>query len=233
MTKVTSRRSSAHLEFAITPPFFDWQIVPPKFFQMVNSALSLENSGSANDFSVVPANNLGEVAANYKIFGGTSNVTLHADRLLIDFPNLIPGDVPIALSIIEKLYTRFLETFQGHQYKTIRVVSTEHAEIVEDGTIVSNYLSRYAIPAMDEVFGEENAVHRPGVRFSAVSNDTTWKSVCTVDESELLSNGLFLSGDITFLKVADGEDFQTLLEQHRRIADACSSTLGLRWEDAS
>ena len=233
MVKVTSRRSSTTLDIAIAPPFFNWNVVPPKFFEMVHGTLSPKYLITANDFSVVSGNSLGEVAAKYNIFGGPSSVTLHAERLYMDFSTLFPDDVSIVLDIMEQLYTGFHKTFPDRQCETIQAAVGEHVEII-DGTAVSDYLSRYAIPATHKTSGERNIVFTPGSLFVAVDNDATWRLGCKVEKSELLENGLYLHINITFLKVAEayGNDFQILLDRYRGIVDACSSTLDLDWEGA-
>lgn len=59
---------------------------------MIHDVLSDEIAVNPGDFSAVPANNLGELAARYSIFGGPSNIALHSDRLSMEFPVLLPGD---------------------------------------------------------------------------------------------------------------------------------------------
>ena len=149
MIKVASRRSSARVNITISPPIFDWNRVASRFFAMIHDALSDEAAVNPSDFSAVPASNLGEVVARYSIFGGPSNISLHSDRLSMEFPVLLPEDSDLVQRIVEHVFAVFPQAFPDHHYVTVQAHLADHLDFL-DGTAVTDYLARYAIPSVGQ-----------------------------------------------------------------------------------
>ena len=230
MIKVESRRSSARVNITISPPIFDWNRVPSRFFAMIHSVLSDKIAMNPSDFSGVPANNLGEIVARYSIFGGASNIALHSDRLLMEFPVLSPGDSGLVQRIVGHVFEVFRQAFPDHRYVTVQASFADHVYIL-DGNAVTDYLARYAIPSVDSAFGEGNTMHLPGVRFGVVDAAAAWDARCVVEKSDFLPNGLYVGLDLTFRQVDERDSsFQHLFNLYKTIAGCCSTALELDWE---
>lgn len=227
MFKVRQQQASALLNIVFSPPFFSWNGVEARFFQMVHDALQPLIMVKPEDFAIAPATNLGEVSARYSIFGGASTVSLFANRLTMNFPKLSREDTPLIQSIVGALDTGFTERFQEQQYNTMQVVSAEHATIDCAGG-AADYLVRYAVPSASRL---NNTVLTPGAHFGLGDKDAAWRALCTVEKSEILEDGLFLKFDVTFLKVPEG-GFDDRLQRYRQVIDTCLSALELESDDA-
>ena len=231
MLKVRSAKSSVVINIGFVSPFFEWQGVSARFFEMIHNALSTKIVINACDFTAMGENSLGDVVAKYNIFGGPSFVALSAEKLSMEFPNVLSGEYDLAMQIIGPVESSFPNTFPECQYATIQSIFYEHVEVV-DGGVAADYLSRYAIPSADKVFGEIGAVHAPNGRFAVVGSDATWRALCSVERSESLENALFLNFDLTLFKVNTSDSFDNKLNRVNAIATACAAALDLEWDRA-
>ena len=229
MFYVSPRRESVRLDISIDPPIFDWNRGPSKFFAMLHGTLGPELNVEPGNFTVVPANNLGEVVARYNVFGGNSSVSLHAAKLSMDFPTLLPQEGTLVQDILSKVDRGFRNAFSGHRYATIQVMRSVHAEFLQDGA-VSEYLSRFVNPSVDKVFGLAGAVTVPGIRFGVIDSSGRWRVWCQAERSESLDSGLFVILDVMFLKLDANDDFDVLLEQYSKVVDSCTTALELEWK---
>ncbi|MCY4463499.1 MAG: hypothetical protein OXC26_24365 [Albidovulum sp.] len=233
MIKVASRRSSVRVNITISPPIFDWNGVASRFFAMIHDALSDKINVNLSNYGTVPAINLGEVVARYSIFSGQSNIALYSDRLSMEFPVLLSEDSDLAQLIVEHVFVAFREAFPDHRYVTVHANLADHLEILDENA-VTDYLTRYAIPSVDSVFGEGNAVHLPGVRFGVVDAAAAWDARCIIERSDFLPNGLYVCLDLIFGKVGEKDSsYQYLFNLYKTIASRCSIALELDWKNGA
>ena len=204
-------------------PLLDWNGVAPRFFEMLHEALTPEFIVNPREFSVTTGNSLGDVAAKYKIFGTQNSINLYADRLTIDLLDLLSGDYQVVLPIIRALDSSFSLKFPECQPKTIDSIFYEQIELVD--TTVTDYLARYAIPKVDDVFGKIGNVHIPSGRFVAMDSNTTWHLLCNVERSDSLPEGLFLHLEIRLLKLNANDSFDHKLERIKQIFTMCLLSL--------
>lgn len=228
MLKVTSQRIFGRVNINLSPVFFDWQGVAPKFFAMVHDALSDDIAMGAGDFSVFASNNLGEVVARYNIFGGPNNVALNADRLSMEFPNLVPEDSETVLNIVGKIVSSFRQSFPDHKFASVQAGVSGHGAI-PDEVVVTDYLARYAIESPNSAFGDVGTVLLPGARFGVSAADGTWRAYCTLEQSRILANGLFADFNMDFSSVDDGEEFQHWFDRLVSVREGCMGVLDLEW----
>ncbi|MDE0302622.1 MAG: hypothetical protein OXJ38_05360 [Gammaproteobacteria bacterium] len=229
MDKITPARSGVSVVVTFESPFFDWHGVTARFFEMVHSALSSKISIEPSNFSVANGNSLGDVMARFNVFGGTSSITISAEKLSLDFPNLLPGESDLAYEIIRSVESGFLKEFRECRYSTIRHMSYKHVELYQDGPI-SMYLQRYAIPSVSELCNNTDIVHMPTGRFTLTDSNATWRALCSIERSEVLENGLFLYSEVALMGVNMNETFDAHLERILNIVSICESAFELEWE---
>lgn len=228
MPKVAWQRISGRVNITLCPLFFDWNGVAPKFFAMIHNVLSDDIAINPGDFSAVASNNLAEVVAQYDIFGGNSNISLRSDRLSMEFPTLVPGDEKLVLPILEKVATAFRQTFPGHRFMTVQVGLFQHGAIPEDVS-VTEYLARHGTVVADSAFGDLETVHQAAVRFGTRAADGTWRANCTLEQSGILPNGLFMDLDVVFPNMDEDSGFQDWVENFLVVAGGYMSALELEW----
>ena len=142
----------------------------------------------------------------------------------------MPEDGTLVQKILARVDSGFREAFVGHQYTTIQVMRSAHAEFLHDEA-VSEYLSRFAIPTVDRVFGPEGAILMPGIRFGVIERNGSWRAWCHAEKSESLENGLFVLLDVRFPVLDANDEFNVLLERYSRVFESCTLALGLEWKD--
>ena len=232
MIQVRSANTSIFVNAAFAPPLFEWQGVAARFFEMVHSALTPSFTVNPRDFSARTGSSLDEVWARYNIFGGSSAVVLSAEKLSIEFPNVLPTEYEIVLRIIGQMDTSFSVKFPDRQYTSIQATVFEHAQIIAGGS-PAEYLYKYAIPSVNKLCEDIGAVQVPSGQFSIMGNDGTWRASCLVEKSEHVQNGLFLHFDIALLSLGQNEPFDSKFGRINNISNACMTSLGLERENAS
>src|SRR4029077_20812031 len=104
-------QSNIRADALFTRPILAWEHVSSRFFVMVRDALGGKTNPSVAEFSVEPANVLAEIRARYRLFGGAASIFIQADRLVFDFPNLVPADYPIVSDVIAAIHDAFPKAF--------------------------------------------------------------------------------------------------------------------------
>ncbi len=212
----------------VSPVFFDWQGVAPKFFAMIHNALSKDIHIDPGDFNALASNNLGEVVARYNVFGGSKNVALYADRISMDFPNLAPEDSGMVQNIVGKIVSAFRQTFPDHNYASVQASMHSHGTIPDD-MAVTDYLAQYAILRSGNAFGDAGMGVLPGARFDVLAPDHTWRATCTLEQSQRFNNGLYAGIYMDFFSVDEGHDFGYWLDRLVSVWEGSMGVLDLEW----
>ena len=230
MVKIRSSKITVYVDFDFSPIIFEWHNVPGRFFEMIESALvPILGISNPNNFAVQPSDFIGEVAARYNIFGGSNSVSLLANKLTAEFPNVSPGDTELIIKILGAVYSGFCEKFSERQCSVVRVRLYEHANII-DGSKSMDYLSRYSIPIENSELDELDLEIQPTGRFLVNSNVGGWSAVCMVEISDILKNTLFLEFEPTF-NIENDDTFDTILERFNCSFNNCLSILNLQHVD--
>lgn len=227
MIKVKSERILLAVNFKFASPLYNWNVIPTRFFEMVHSALTPDFAISSKDFSNIPSHSLADVAVKFNLFGGPNSVELSADNLSFKFENLLPNEIHLALQIIEKIDSGFLESFPNCQISTIQVTSFVHATIV-NGASITDYLNQFTIQSVEKVCSQTGADHMPIGKF--IIRDTEWFAICSVEKSEIFENALFLNWDVQLLNVSETDNFQEKLNRFSNCISTCALALNLEPE---
>lgn len=216
------------MNFEFSPPIFQWQEVPGRFFEMVHSALGPELiDKNLRNFIVEPANSLGDAVAKFFIFGGPSSVTLAADKLSVELPTIFQNDTELVVKIVEGMYSGFHDKFSECRCSRVRITMYDHAEVT-DGNSPTDYLGRFSVPLQSPALNDINVKVQPNPGVSIISEDESWNAACTVESSEVATNALFINLVIS-LNVSEIEPFHSLLERYKRAGKTCLSILELRY----
>ena len=226
MVGVRAARASAYLRVAFARPMFDWQNTSRQFFEAIYDTLSPMLTVTADDFSVRVSNSLNEVAARYDLFGGPSAVVLTAKDLSFEFPDLVPSDYGLAARIAESVEQRLHSEFPECGRSSMRLTLNEHLNVLAPGN-ADDYLSRYAIPSVESVFAQRPDLQQYGAVFSATDAERQWQARCLVERSEALDDALFLTRDVTLLRVDEAAATASGLALIWEVIDTCAGALDL------
>jgi hypothetical protein len=120
-------------------------------------------------------------------------VSLFADKLTIDFPNLLPGDVGQLLKIV---HDSFAAEFKQVSYGRVDMQSGSHLEVLPPDT-VKEVLAHYQIKGLDEIFRAAGAVTEPGIKFAAKSSNPPWSYSLLVERSLLNAGALYAFASVS------------------------------------
>jgi hypothetical protein len=172
-------------------PIINWTEVAPKFFDMILTSVGARIPVLVNQFSTSTTGRVSDFFARYSIYGGNSTITLFPDKLVFDFPQLNPPDVPLVGDLLRTVHDALSADFLQASYSRIDIQVGEHLELVPPST-VTEFLNRYRIKGLDEVFVQAEAVVEPAVRFSAKSSKPPWSCTLMVEQSLMNAAAIFL-----------------------------------------
>jgi hypothetical protein len=198
-------------------------------YDVLGTRLNIQPS----ELSVTPATNFAEARARYSVYGGSSSVSLFADRIAFDFPGLVSSDVSIMHEIMAAIYDSFPRAFPEVSPARIEAQDYAHLDIGTQEAVAA-FLNKYRVSAVEATFGNDMPViSTPSVRYSIVAQDGTWKSIVSVETSQLSTTALFCTISTSLLKLPDRPNFITTLSRFQAITLRALASLDLEPENAA
>jgi hypothetical protein len=229
--KFTPLRSGFRADALFTRPILDWEHVSSRFFAMVHDALAGKTNPSVADFSVNPASVLGEARARYRLFGGATSISIQADRLAFDFPNLLPADYPIVFDVIAAIHDAFPKSFPELKCERVEAQSVDHLDLVENGA-VERFLGRYEIATTDNAFPSP-VVMQPGLKFTVVAEDQSWQCTLLAERSLLSATALFVTLNMSIGALSDVPSYSDKMARITAVTNSVLRFIGLESVDAA
>jgi hypothetical protein len=230
--KSKSLRTNVHCQLPFKRPILEFGNTPGRFFSMMYDCLAGKIQVNTSDFSVRTGNTLGEVQAKYNVFGGITSVSMHADRLVFDFPNLVPNDFPVVRQIIEATHDAFPKVFAELDYERADIQSSEHLEVMHE-TNVQELLARYEMKSVSAVFGKGRVVQWPAAKFELISEDQRWQCTCTIERSLLKATAVFVALVISLRKLTSQSPFVEKATLVQEVSRSCLAVFGLETDDVA
>jgi hypothetical protein len=233
LLKVKSLREASRVKLYFTEPILDWREVHTRFFQMVHKGFQGKLPVHASELSGVPgAATIGDLRARWSIYGGSSSVTLFADRLEFDFPALAPSDYPLAWDILRTIHDLLPATLERWQYDKIESSAFEHLEIPAH-VGVADYLERFMRSEINAAFADTDVVAQPGIKFRLSSQIGSWDCELVMEKSLFNAAAIFIVRNVTMYKVDATASFENKVMRGQDIARRCLAALGLEHDNAT
>ena len=221
-------RENLSVTFELSPFITGWPSAKERFI----TAISREFSGllpvRPHDFSSSSTGELGEAYCKYRIFGGRSTIVLNPDTLQLNFVDFIENDNEIVIETIRRSLDMLSKDIGSYARNHFYLISDRHVVIVNDER-AEVYLNQFALEQPADIAGKEETVeYQPSVKIILSDKDRSWTLRRTVEKSELLDNGLFVS---THISVSSSEvtPFETQKELVERIYDLADQSVGLKY----
>ena len=225
-------RTGIRADALFTRPILEWEEhVNSRFFAMVYDALAGKTNPSVAEFSVDVANVLGEARARYHLFGGGTSISIQADRLTFDFPNLVPADYTIVYDVIAAIHDAFPKWFPELQYERVETQSLEHLDLVENGAL-ERFLHRYEIATSDTTFPSP-VVMQPGLKFTVVAQDQSWQCALFAERSLLSATALFVVLNMSFRGLSNSPSYSDKMTRITAVTNSVLRLIGLEHVDAA
>jgi hypothetical protein len=233
VTRITSTllRTNLHYQLPFRRPIFDFSNFGAAFFSMIRDGLVGKYVVNASDFSLRSGNNLGEFQYKYNLFGGAASVTLTAEKLLFDFPNVTPVDGPVIMSVIQTIHDAFPVTFPNLGYDNVEAQAYSHYD-VGDVAAVDKLLSRFLLPDVEKRPELGGVIQRPFGRLELTAEDQSWQCSTSIERSLLASTAVFVGSSLIMRKMNENVPFADKIAMGQKITSACLGVLGLELKRA-
>lgn len=234
MTKVKFEplRENLHVQLYFSRPIFDWLGLPAQFFNMVYSLLGERLNIQPGEFSGVSTNTLGEACAKFNIYGGSTSVSLFANRVAFDFPNLTAQDLPIVHEVMGTIHDGFHSYFPEIEQGKVELQDYAHLDVGELSA-VDTILEKYRIAAVDEAFGADIPVlNTPSAKFLVTAKDGAWQSAVTVEKSQLSATAIFALASISIRKMPPNQKYLEKAAFVNEITKRCLAAVNLESANA-
>jgi hypothetical protein len=163
----------------------------PKYFDMIFTSVGARIPVLVNQFSASAPNRISDMYARYNIYGGASSITLFPEKLVFDFPQLLPPDIPLVRDLLRIVHDEFAANFPQAVYERIDMQTSDHIELLPPNT-VSGFLAPYQIKSVTQAFEEVDAVVEPAIRFAAKSSTPPWTCTMMAEQSLMNAAALFI-----------------------------------------
>jgi hypothetical protein len=191
-----SLRASTHVQVILATPILDWQGISGRFFRMIYDTLKGKLNITPGDFSLSDGRVLNEIRAKYSLFSGPTSISLYADRLAFDFPNLAPMDYPIATDVVASVHDAFPRSFSEMTYNRVDVQSYEHLDLSSEEA-VARFLERFKMSGVESFF-DFPVVQVPTFRLAVEAQDGSWQcGLLNLERSLFSSEALFVAATVS------------------------------------
>jgi hypothetical protein len=174
-----------NIQLTFVRPILDWDGLMPKYFNMILTSVGDRIPVLASQFSASVPGKISDTYARYNIYGGASSITLFPEKLVFDFPQLLPPDIPLVRDLLRIVHDAFAADFSQAIYGRVDLQISEHIELLPPST-VAGFLAPYQIKNVAKAFAEVEAVVEPAIRFAA-KNSKPPRTYATMAEQSLLN----------------------------------------------
>jgi hypothetical protein len=218
-------RSSIRADALFTRPILEWERVNSRFFAMVHDALAGKTNPSVAEFSVETAAVLAGVRARYRLFGGATSIVIQPDRLVFDFPTLVPSDYLIVSDVIATIHDALPKAFPELNYDRLEAQSAEHLDLVETGA-VERFLGQYEIALTENAFPAP-VVMQPGLKFTVVAQDQSWQCALIAERSILNATALFVMLNLSIRNLDNAPSYSDKVARITTVTNSVMRFIGL------
>jgi hypothetical protein len=206
-------------------PIFDWTGVMQSFFDLIFKRVGARIPVNVNEFSTYAPGKLSEMNARYNVYGGPSSVSLFADRLTIDFPNLVPADIPLVGELLKIVHDGFAVEFKQVSYSRVDIQSGAHMEVLPPDS-VKDVLARYRIKSVEDTFREAGAVTEAAIKFTAKSSSPPWSYSFVAEQSLLNAAAVYVFSSTSLTDAKAVPTFEEKLRLTAYIAGLALKSFG-------
>lgn len=233
MLKVRSLRDTLRVTFEFSKPILEWRDIHSRFFKMIKEGFAGKIAVQLSELSATPgASTMADLRARWAIYGGSSSVTLFADRLEFDFPVLIPSDRELVWTILRTIHDLLPTTLDNWQYNRIESRAFEHLEIPQT-TSVSTYLKRFEQMPVAAAFHGEQSVFEYGAKFKVASQNGDWSCDVSVEKSMFNAAAVFVTRNMSVGIANPHESFDAKAFRFQILSQRCLAALGLENANAA
>ena len=228
--RVRQHGASITVQFKLKRFVADWPTAQQRFIGGIADRFSNWVPLGPQNFSVTPAFSLGDLRCRCQIFGDACSIELTPDALRLSFTNVKPQDRPVVMRTI-RVCSEWLSSVLGDHGRDWLVFDTAaHLQALEDGA-ADAYLGQFiSAEIADAAKSESDVKYLPSTRMNLSDENGGWVLRRTVEKSEAVENGVFVSTTVHIASPDPASFEEQLLDRADRLADRF---VGLQCEDMS
>ena len=225
---VKTDRENLSAKFNLSPFVTDWDAARRTFVTCIADAFREPLNPRPEDFSTASPTELGEAWCKYRMFGGASTIVLRADSIAITFSNIVRTDYGLIGEILRRAVETLLPKIGGYNEHSYHVSTSQHVAPVNGR--VDGYLSSHAGAKIKSAASETEMKFQPCIAFSLKTSDGFRVLRRTIEQSEVLENGLFIA-DHVFVRRPELTKFDDELQWMVRLSSTADRVAGLKEQE--
>lgn len=225
---VQADREDLSAKFNLSPFITEWEVARQTFITCIADAFREPLNPRPEDFSAASPSELGEAWCKYRMFGGSSSIVLRADSIEITFSNIVRADYALIGEILRRTVETLLPKIGGYDEHSCHFSTRQHVAAVNSR--VDEYLAGHASAKIKSRANEAEIELHPCIAFSLKTNDGFRVLRRTIEQSEVLENGLFVA-DHVFVRRPEPTRFENELQWMVRLSNAADRVAGIKEQE--
>lgn len=221
-----------NIQLTFVRPILNWDGLMPKYFDMIFTSVGARVPVLVGQFSASVPSKVSDIYARYNIYGGASSITLFPEKLVFDFPQLLPPDMPLVRDLLRIVHDTFATDFPQATYERIDMQASSHVELLPPDT-VTEFLAPHLIKSLGHTFAEMEAVVAPAIRFSAKSSKPPWTCTMMIEQSLMNVAALYIWETISMTQASAVPTFDDKFQLFAHIGAQAMKAFNLEHVDVA
>ena len=223
-------RDEVSFTFHLSPFISDWEGAKQTFVSCITRDFGdILRRALPRDFNTSLSSEPGEARCTYRMYGGSSTMTLRPDSLQFIFPNLLDTDYPVVNEIVRRGTAVLLTKLDGYERHEYSLTTNRH--LVPLAGIAEAYLAQFSSDEMaNAATAEPGMRYRPSASFTLVGSTDEYRVLRrSVEQSEVLANGLFVTTHI-FVSASGLSSFEDELQWINWVCRIADQAVGITYQ---
>ena len=221
-------KESLSARFSLSAFVTDWEAARKAFIASVAETFREPLNPRPEDFSAAFPTELAEAWCKYRIFGGSSTIVLRADSLEINFANIVRPDYAIVAEVLRRSADELLPALGSYVEHSYHVSTNQHAAVINGSS--EQYLAHHASANVEIPEPKWAVEFRPCIGFTLRTGDGYRVFRRTIEQSELLENGLFIA-DYVVVRSPELTKFEEELRWMVHVNDLAHRAARVRYQE--
>lgn len=223
-------RDEASFAFHLSPFISEWEEAKQTFVSCITREFDdVLMRVLPRDFSASLSSDPGDAWYTYRMYGGSSTMTLRPDSLQFAFPNLLVTDYPVVNEIVRRGVAVLLKKLGSYERHVYSLTTNRHLALLTG--IAEVHLAWFSNDAMERAAANASGMqYRPSASFTLSGSADEYRVLRrSMEQSELLTNGLFVTTHI-FVSSSGLSNFENELQWIDWICQIADRAVGITYK---
>ena len=223
-------RDEAFFTFHLSPFISNWEGAKQTFVSCITRDFGdVLMRVLPRDFSASLSSEPGDAWCTYRMYGGSSTMTLRPDSLQFAFPSLLGTDYPVVNEIVRRGVAILLSKLGGYERHAYSLATNRHLDSLA-GTAEA-HLARFSSDEMVRAAANASGMqYRPSASFTLVGSADEYRVLRrSVELSEVLPNGLFVTTQIS-VSASGLSSFENELQWVNWVCQTADQAVGITYQ---